>query len=462
MPPLTLDPRHGTLVRQLMHAIEQGIRDHRLLPASRLPSVRQLASQLGISTFTVADAYGRLAQSGALLARPGDGYYVARDEQNTPFPPPPTPGPRWLTDHRITPSPELIQPGAGWLPPDWYPNALLQKAMRQLAKEPDCGGHYEESAGWQPLRQRLWLQHGEQGVALAPEGVLLTQGASQALALVVQGELRAGETVLVDDPGYCNVIALLELSGMRVVGVPWTAQGPDCQQLATLLKAHRPRLFFTNPRLHNPTGASYSAATAFRVLQLAEAHDCLIVEDDVSAPLVREGGPTLAALAGLERVIYIGSFAKTLAPGLRVGYLLGTPERVDRLMRLKALNAIASSGLSERLVLRMLGEPERERELSRLRGRLQSAAERWERGLERIGWQSFCPPAGGLFSWVRLPPGHQDAAQCAGDALAAGFLLAPGSQFRQGQPATPFLRCNLAYSPPGLLDFLQRWAERRP
>ncbi|MGY3851578.1 aminotransferase-like domain-containing protein [Aeromonas aquatilis] len=460
MPLFTLDPRHGTLVRQLMFAIEQGIREYRLHPASRLPSVRQLASQLGISTFTVADAYSRLAHSGHLLARPGDGYYVAREEPSTPFLPRPTPGPGWLTDHRITPAPELIQPGAGWLPPDWYPNGLLQKALRQQARDLDCGGHYEESAGWQPLRQRIWSQHEGLGSHVTPDGVLLTQGASQALSLVVQSELRPGETVLVDDPGYCNLIALLEQSGMRVVGVPWTPQGPDCQQLATLLNAHSPRLFFTNPRLHNPTGASYSASTAFRVLQLAEVHDCLIVEDDVSAPLVREPGPTLAALAGLERVIYIGSFAKTLAPGLRVGYLLGSPERVDRLMRLKAIHAISSCGLAERLVLRMLGEPERERELVRLRDRLRAASERWERGLARIGWQHFCPPAGGLFSWVRLPADHQDAAKCAEDALAAGFLLAPGSQFRQGQPDTPWLRCNLAYSPPSLLDFLQRWADQ--
>lgn len=461
MPPFTLDPRHGTLIRQLIMAVEQSIHDRQLLPGNRLPSVRRLATQLGISTFTVADAYTRLTQSGLLLARPGDGYYVSSQEAAPRPLSPPAPTPDWLMDHRIVPTPEQIQPGTGWLPPDWYPLTLFQKSLRRLSRESDCGMTYESGAGWLPLRQRIWQQHGEQGMALELEGIMLTQGASQALALVIQSELHPGDTVLVDDPGYFNLIALLEYSGMRVVGVPWTTQGPDCDLFATLLATLKPRAFFTNPRLHNPTGASYSAATAFRVLQQAEIHDCLVVEDDVSAPLVREPAPTLAALAGLGRVIHIGSFAKTLAPGLRVGYLLGSPERIDRMLRLKSILAIASSGMAERLVLNMLDDPERERELNHLKDRLRAAGERWDRGLARIGWQSFTPSNGGLFSWVRLPQPHQDALPCTEDALKEGFLLAPGNQFRCGQPATPWLRFNLAYTPPALLDFMQRWREAR-
>lgn len=461
MPVISLDPAQGPLVQQVMHAIGQAISAHQLAPGQRLPSVRQLATTLGISTFTVADSYSRLVQQGTLLARRGDGYYVARLPLLLPPAPPPIPDARWLTDHKITPDPEAVQPGCGWLPTQWYPTQILQRALRQQGREAECGTAYGHSAGWQPLRQHLWQQHQDLGIQVDPQGLLLTQGASQALALVVQSELRAGDTVLVDDPGYCNLIALLQHAGMRVLGVPWTAQGPDCTVLAALLAGERPRAFFTNPRQHNPTGASYSAATAFRVLQLTAQHHCLLVEDDVSAALTQSATPTLAALAGLENIIYIGSFAKALAPGLRVGYLLATPERSDRLLRYKVMNAIASSELAERLVLRMLKDPDTPKEQQRLRDRLLRAGERWQHGLEQIHWQSFCPPQGGFFSWIRLPSPHQDALPLSEAALAEGLLLAPGSQFRVDGPATPWLRCNLAYSHQPLLDFLQRWARQQ-
>ena len=461
MPPLSLDPSRGTLLQQLMHAVTHAIAERRLAPGQRLPSVRHLANMLGISTFTVADGYSRLVQQGLILARRGDGYYVARTTRSLPQAPAPIPDARWLTDHKITPDPQVVQPGCGWLPTEWYPTPILQRALRQQGREPDCGTGYGHSAGWRPLRQHLWQQHHEAGILVDPEGVLLTQGASQALALVIQAELQAGDTVLVDDPGYCNLLAMLQHAGMRVCGVPWTPQGPDCNALAELLVRERPRAFFTNPRQHNPTGASYSAATAFRVLQLAAQHHCLIVEDDVSAALTLSATPTLAALAGLDNIIYISSFAKALAPGLRVGYLFATPERSDRLLRYKVMNAIASSELAERLVLRMVNDPETPREQQRLRDRLLRAGERWQHGLDQIRWPSFCPPQGGFFSWVRLPPSHQDAIALSEAALAEGLLLAPGSQFRPDAPATPWLRCNVAYSHQPLLDFLQRWGQQQ-
>lgn len=461
MPSLSLDPTQGSLIQQLIHAIQQAIAARELAPGQRLPSVRQLAATLGISTFTAADGYSRLVQQGVIVARRGDGYYVARTPQAPPMAPPPVPDARWLTDHRITPGPEVVQPGCGWLPSQWYPTQILQRALRQQGREADCGIAYGHSAGWQPLRQHLWQHHEALGIPVDPQGVLLTQGASQALALVVQSELRSGDTVLVDDPGYCNLITLLQHAGMKVIGVPWTAQGPDCAVLAEQLHLAQPKAFFTNPRQHNPTGASYSATTAFRVLQLTAQHHCLIVEDDVSAALTQSATPTLAALAGLEHIIYIGSFAKVLAPGLRVGYLLASEERTDRLLRYKVMNAIASSELAERLVLRMLKDPDTPKEQQRLRDRLLRAGERWQQGLEQIRWQSFCPPQGGLFSWVRLPEPHQDALPLSEAALAEGLLLAPGSQFRVDAPATPWLRCNLAYSHQPLLDFLQRWARQQ-
>ena len=391
-----------------------------------MPSVRHLASTLGISTFTVADSYSRLVQQGLILAKRGDGYYVAKTSRPLPQAPTPIPDARWLTDHKITPEPQVIQPGCGWLPTEWYPTPILQRALRQQGREPDCGNGYGHSAGWRPLRQHLWQQHHELGILVEPEGVLLTQGASQALALVIQAELQAGDTVVVDDPGYCNLLAMLQHAGMRVCGVPWTPQGPDCNALAELLARERPRAFFTNPRQHNPTGASYSAATAFRVLQLATQHHCLIVEDDVSAALTLSTTPTLAALAGLENIIYISSFAKALAPGLRVGYLLATAERTDRLLRYKVMNAIASSELAERLVLRMVNDPETPKEQQRLRDRLLRAGERWQHGAGADPVAEFLSASRGIFLMGEASSITSGRHRAERSGLGRGAVAGPG------------------------------------
>lgn len=455
-----LDASHGSLIQQVIQAISQAVADGHLSPGYRLPSVRQFARQQGISTFTVAEAYSRLVQQGQLQARRGDGYYVIRPVWEKPTPAIQPLDTLWLTDHRINPDASSQQPGCGWLPDDWYPNEELARALRLQGRGKETLVSYGTSAGWLPLRQHLFLQLNEQGIPASLEGLILTQGASQALTLVVQGLLPPGCTVLVDDPGYCNLLALLQHAGIRAIGVPWTPQGPDCNLLAQLLNTTGAVAFFTNPRLHNPTGASYCATTAFKVLQLTAQAGCLIVVDDVSAGLCEGGPPPLAALAGFEHLIHIGSYSKTLAPSLRVGYLLTSPERSDRLLRYKVMTGLASSELNERLVLQLESEPRVRRGQERLQDRLRRAGERWQRGLEAIGWESFCPPSTGFFSWIRLPGDGADSKACAKAALGKSMLLAPGSQFRVDGQDSPWIRCNLAYSHQPLLDFLAEWGER--
>ncbi|WP_174874361.1 PLP-dependent aminotransferase family protein [Vogesella oryzae] len=454
----------GTLTERIVSAIRAAVQARQLAAGSKLPSIRQFASLHGVSTFTVVEAYDRLVAEGILLARRGDGFFISpRQGQRQPV------APRqpqksidafWLIDNRFNPADGDSQPGCGWLPADWYDADGLQRSLRSLARSGAPTG-YGDSMGWLPLRQWLaqWLQ--ECGQPARPDNTLLTEGASQALQLIIRVLVRPGDTVLVDDPGYCNLITLLDMAGARVIGVPWTAQGPDCQQLARLMATHRPGAFFTNPRLHNPSGASYDHATTHRVLQLAEQHACWIVEDDVSAALASGGPGPLQALGGTERVIHVGSLSKTLAPTLRVGYVVAADTVIDALLNHKMVSGLSSSQLSEQLALGMLTDSGYRRRLQKLQQRLLAANLATRERLEHLGWQLFAAPAPSLFLWAR-PPRELDPLALTEQALAQDILLAPGILFRPQRESTPWLRLNVAYLSEAVFDFLATASQPLP
>jgi DNA-binding transcriptional MocR family regulator len=215
--------------------------------------------------------------------------------------------------------------------------------------------------------------------------------------------------VFVDDPGYSNLLSALRLRGLHLVGVPMTPTGPDVGVLERLLAQHQPRLYFTNTQLHNPTGASYSAANAFQVLRLAERHQFLVVEDNVSADLVPGRSITLAGADQLRRVIYVGSFSKSIAPGLRVGFVVAEPGLLEELVYFKLVSGMSTPGINERLVHAIFMEGHVRKHLEQLRDRLAKAQERTCRRLENAGFTLFFEPGAGMFVWAKPRNGEGDA-----------------------------------------------------
>ncbi|MFD0933719.1 PLP-dependent aminotransferase family protein, partial [Methylobacterium trifolii] len=215
---------------------------------------------------------------------------------------------------------------------------------------------YDTPLGLPPLRLQLARRLSERGIPAHPDQIVLTDSATAALDLICRFLLDPGDTVLVDDPCYFNFHALLRAQRVKVVGVPFGEAGPDLTAFEAALTEHRPRLYLTNSGLHNPTGASLSAATVHRVLRLAEAHDILIVEDDVYADFEAEAGPRLAGFDGLERVIHIGGFSKTLSAAARVGVIAIRPDWVERLVDLKLAVSLGGGHLAAGLVHRALGD----------------------------------------------------------------------------------------------------------
>jgi len=426
-----------------------------------------------------ASAYARLVAQGWLQARRGAGYRVALPGQTqAPAPAaardwqPPSLGANWLlsdvfADHSIP-----VKAGCGWLPPPWVNETGLHQALRQQARTPGAqiAAGYGHPCGHAALREHIAAELAEQGLAVDASQVLLTQGATQALDLITRTLLKPGDTVIVEAPCYTNLLQTLRLAGMRIVSVPCRADGLDMAALETAVIAHTPRVIFVNPVLHNPTGATLSMRNAFRLLQIAEHHDCWVVEDDVSRLLFPGVAPLLAALDGACRVIHIGSYAKSISPSLRVGYAVAERDLIRALARTKMAVGLTSPQIMERIVFHMASDGQLQQHVARVREKLADAHSRVARRMTDIGMEIYTQPGAGLFLWARLagksegksdenPGEHPSANQLAQLALRDGIWLAPGSYFDANEADTPWLRFNVAYSD---ADALWRFLESVP
>jgi len=183
--------------------------------------------------------------------------------------------------------------------------------------------------------------------------------------------------------------------------------------------------------------------TAHRLLKLAEEHDLLIVEDDIFADFEIDPAPRLAALDGLNRVVRVGSFSKTLSASFRCGYIASSRDWIDKLTDHRIATGFSSNRLSEELVLSVLGSAAYHKHKETLRSRLAKARAATIPRLRALGIEPWIEPKAGMLLWCRLPHGV-DAAEVARHALADGVVLAPGNVFSPSQTATGFIRFNVA------------------
>ena len=439
----------GTRVEMVMAAIRQRIAGRVLTTGAKLPSIRGLALALKVSASTVVEAYERLVAEGAIYSRPGSGFYVASqtaplslsqvgpkvDRAVDPF---------WISRQSLEAPDTDLKPGCGWLPPSWLPEDGIRKALRSLSRANGPAlADYGSPLGLPPLRQFIARRMFERGIDCPPDQVILMESGTQALDLLCRLLLEPGDTVLVDDPCYFNFQALLRAHRPRIVSVPYTPSGPDIEQFGAVLAEHRPRLYITNSAIHNPTGATLSPAVAHKVLKLAEQFALTIVEDDIFADFEHTPAPRLAAFDGLERVIHIGSFSKTLSASARCGFVAARPEWIESLIDLKIATSFGGGRLAAELVFAVLSDGGYRKHMEHLRSRLSRAIFDVAVKLKAIGIVPWLEPQAGMFLWCRLPD-DIDAADIARTALARNVVLAPGNAFSLSQSATSYMRFNVS------------------
>lgn len=449
---ITLDPASPTpLVSQIVDGFRRVIADQTLRPGSKLPSIRGLAAQHAVSVFTVVEAYDRLVAQGWVVSKSNAGFFVKRRQETAA--PLKTEAPinalrfdarmylRQIFENRHL----ELKPGCGWLPNDWLFEEGVRRSLRQLASDGVELGGYGLPHGHMALRVVIAESLTERHIPVDAENILLTQGSSQALDLVSRRLVRPGDTVLVDDPGYPNLMFMLRFLGARLVGVPREPGGYDLAAFEALLAEHRPKAFFTQPRLQSPTNSVAPMAQLHRVLQLAEKYDVAVVENDIYADLDPEARPSLASLDQLQRVVYIGSYSKTISPNIRVGFLVANPELLDELAQLKMVSGLTSSDLNERLAFGALTEGRWRKHLKSLRDRLAQAHGVVGQRLNDQGFELYSEPKAGMYLWAR----HPDLPDCIGlsqRAVGSGMLLGPGHLFLTEPRPTGWLRFNVAFS----------------
>ena len=461
--PLDRD-RDEPLFRQIEHWLRDVIVSGGLPPSTRLPSSRALASDLGVSRVTVANAYAELERDGLIASREGSGTFVAAPVSMPPSAPE-SDGqtwPLWQQESRRSPAgdtalarpphPELIAfTGVG--DPRMFPISEFARTIKEvLARDGTAALEYGPfDHGYGPLRETVVQLLASQGIHTNAHQVLITSGSQQAIALTCQALLKEGDTVLVEQPTYNLALDMFRALGLTVVGVPVDEHGMVVELVEDVLQQHHPRLIYTIPNFQNPTGASLSGTRRRRLLTLAARYNIPILEDDFVGDLRYEGRalPAIKALDKVGQVIYVGTFSKLLMPGLRVGFLVADGPILEQLGVRKQVQDLTTSPLMQRIVDRYVTVGRYQAHLRRT-----TRAYRARRDALRAAVHEFLPGTtvapshGGLFAWLRLS-GSVSTQTLVSYALDEGVDFAPGNRFfADPTDGDHFLRLNFATRTP--------------
>ena len=440
-----------TLAQQLTASLVEQIGNGTYRVGDRLPSLRECMRLFGHSKNTVINAYEALASQGLVEARHGQGFFVRQGAPNHSEPDEPLPYARamdtiWLMRQQFVREPGHSPLGEGFPPVEWLMDLRLDKFTRQIMRTGvNTLFRYGNRLGNASLRQHLVQKLASYSITVSTRQIVTTHGSNHALDLIIRRFIAQGDAVLVEDPGYYPLFGKLQLQGAHMLPVPRLPDGPDMQVLEEHLRTHKPKLFFIQSVGHNPTGSDISPGKAHRLVQLAQEHHFILVDDDALADFKPASVIKVSALDQLQRSLYVGSFSKSVSAALRVGFIAGSKDVIDELGDLKMLLHTSSSEFCERTVDVILMEGHFLRHLIRLQERLKVATATGLQVLDEIGAEVFCRPEQSLYLWARFA--HiDDAKALTRQLLPKGFMIAPGHIFSPEQSRiNPWTRLNVAY-----------------
>jgi DNA-binding transcriptional MocR family regulator len=425
------------LYAHLVSLLETAIASGEVASGSRLPPERTLAERLKISRTTVVSAYRELEARGLLRGYVGRGTFVcaAPEPEGTPF--------AWrgkiaaaalrtsdstLRDIvRHSSDARLLSLAAGEPAIDKFPNAAFQDAIAHVLRtDPASAWRYGPTEGQPALRDAIADRYG-----VPSESVLILSGAQQGLDLLARCLVDPGDAVIVDRPGYLGAIQSFRAAGAKLIG--WDILRADTDELEDLLVRYRPKLIYTNPTFHNPTGATLSVRARRELLSLAQRYRVPIVEDATYRDLFFTEPPpaSLRELDDANIVIYLNSFSKIMAPGLRLGWIAAAPSIVDQIAIIKQRLDPHTPNLVQFAVARLMRQGAFDAHLTAIRAEHARRCAQMIAAIQRYvpaGALRFARPAGGLYLWCRLAPGSS-ASTLYERALGVGVAFVQGSAF---------------------------------
>jgi DNA-binding transcriptional MocR family regulator len=434
--------RSPFLFRVLADDLEAMILRGAYRAGERLPSVRVLCAERQLSLGTVVQAIGELEARGLVEARPRSGTFVkvrnvftapTSSSGSTRSRPVPL---QHLVEAFVEASGDktLIPLGGTVLAQELLPVRHLQRIGRELlSKDQDVLCKYGPPSGDVELRRCVSKRLVALGMRALVDDIVITSGAMSAMRLAISVTTRPGEVVAVESPTFFALLPMLRDAGLRVVEIATSARvGIDLDALASLATRKAFSAVIVTPNFHNPTGACLSKERRLALLTLARRHRFTVIEDDVYGDLYfgdRRPSPVAALVKEGDDVLYCSSFSKTLAPGLRVGFVVGARRR-DDLVRAQRSNTISAPLLNQRIIAGFLRDGAYERHLRRLRTALrrqvaattQSLARHFPKGTQ------VTSPTGGFALWIRLPD-KQSGLSLYETAFQRGIAILPGHAF---------------------------------
>ena len=433
------------VARHVQDCIAEGV----FMPGGKLPGERSLAAQLGLSRNTISAAYQLLESRGLICRLPYRGAFVSRPAVHaSSVARAAGSSVAWsekISRHaHLMDEPVLELLARSRLPSPRYPlsagtpslacfpyEEFRDATMQVLRERPRAALGIAPTEGQASLRQAIAQFDGVEA-----NRVLVLAGAQEGIDLIARCLIEPGDTAIVDRPTYPGAIQALRSAGARLL--QWEAGKWSAEELERLLIAHRPKLIFTMPTYHNPTGYSMSPEQREDLLELAGRYGVPVIEDDVYAR-TRFSGATFKSLRELDRqnvVIYVSTFSKIFAPGLRLGWIVAPPHMIKQLSLMKMRATLFTGGLQQLVLASMLGDGAFYRHLERLRAEHLSLRDTAVQALRRnfpADELEWLPPEGGLYLWCRSRR-VQDIEPALLRAEEAGVTVAPGRAFYADRP----------------------------
>lgn len=436
---VNLGPRSEVpLYLQLARAITADIQRGRLRPGAALPGSRALARQLALHRNTVTAAYREVMAQGWTTSAPSRGIFVS---QSLPHPASDLPriGRRPPEDRAPLPNPDP-DPSPALAFNDGTPDVrlaplqeLAQAHRRALLQQRRGGWGYADPRGDRSLRAAVAEMLVRRRAMLADQdGLVLTRGSQMALYLVAHALVARGDTVAVEALGYRPAWEAFQSAGARLLGVPVDHGGLDVDHLERMSRRRRIRAVYLTPQHQYPTTVTLASCRRLQILRWAERNQALLIEDDYDHEFQFEGPPILplASVSTGASVVYVGSFSKLLAPGIRLGFVAADHPRVARMARLRAIIDRQGDVALERGVAALMEDGELQRHVRKAANQYRKRRDRLARLLqETLGSElTFAVPPGGLSLWVNTPP-DVDTEGWSDRARATGLTLAPGKVY---------------------------------
>ncbi len=449
-------PLYQSLATELAGLIASG----GLPVRQRLPSVRQLAAQRGVSITTAVATLRHLEEQGLIEARPKSGYYVAHRDR------PPEPAAVELPRRaRLVGMPAMLKRLAdagmsaavarlGQAVPDpaLFPHAALRASLREVSREPaDLVTYPLRMSGSAGLRAEIARHYAQAGTSLDPDELIITNGCMEALTLAVQAAVRPGETIAVESPTYFGFLQIAENIGVKVVEIPaHPRDGLSIVALRELLESRAGRevkAVAATPNFSNPTGSLMPLAGKRELVRLCRAADIVLIEDDVygDLPFGAARPTTCKALDRDGRVLLCSSFSKTLAPGARIGFVAPGRYR-DTLRAAKQRLSGATPLLQQAMLADYLARGRYPRHLRRVQQRFVAQVQQASAAVQAHfpAGTRLSRPQGGFVLWVELP-GDIDTLALHEEANAFGADYVPGVMFSVSGRYRNCLRLNCGY-----------------